>query len=260
MESDTLHIALFQLDLVWENPQANREMMDDWFPKLDPSTDLVFLPEMFSTGFSMNGTQLAETMEGETVQWMKRISAQYQFALCGSLIISQNGQYFNRLVFVEPSGEVHFYNKRHLFTMDHEERHFQRGRERIIVNYKGWRICPLICYDLRFPVWSRNRNEYDVLVYVANWPNARLDVWNTLLKARAIENQCYVVGVNRVGVDGSQIEYTGGTQVIDPKGRLLVTAVNPGEELLYALLSLEEMTLFRAKFPVLDDADDFDLK
>jgi predicted amidohydrolase len=198
-------------------------------------------------------------MEGETVQWMKKISAQYQFAICGSLMISQDGRYFNRLVFVEPSGEVHSYNKRHLFSMDNEERHFQRGTERTIVNYKGWRICTQICYDLRFPVWSRNRNDYDVLVYVANWPGTRMEVWNTLLKARAIENQCYVVGVNRVGMDGQQIEYTGDTQVVDPKGKLLATAVNPSEELLYASLSLEEMTLFRGKFPVLKDAVDFDL-
>lgn len=258
MESENLHIALFQLALVWENPNANRERLDIWFRKVDPSTDIVFLPELFTTGFSMNVAPLSETMEGETVQWMKRNSARYQFALCGSLMISENGHYFNRLIFVEPSGEVHIYNKRHLFSMDNEERHFQQGRERIIVNYMGWRICPLICYDLRFPVWSRNRNDYDVLVYVANWPNARMEVWNTLLKARAIENQCYVVGVNRVGEDGQRIEYTGDSQVVDPKGKLLATAVHPSEELLVASLSLEEMTLFRGKFPVLKDADDFD--
>jgi len=163
---------------------------------------VVFLPEMFATGFSMNVSELAEPMNGETVNWMKKRCSEHQLALCGSLIIQENGNFYNRMLFVEPSGKTSFYDKRHLFTMGNEESHFQAGTERLIVDYKGWRICPLICYDLRFPVWARNRNEYDLLVYSANWPQARTEVWNTLLKARAIENQCYVVGVNRVGADG----------------------------------------------------------
>ena len=154
---------------------------------------LFFLPEMFTTGFSMNVAEIAEPMDGETIKWMKDRCAEHQIAFCGSLIISENDQFFNRLVFVEPSGEIKHYDKRHLFTMGNEESHFHRGTERLIVTYNGWRICPLICYDLRFPVWARNRNEYDVLVYSANWPESRTEVWNTLLKARAIENQAYVV-------------------------------------------------------------------
>jgi len=259
MQQDFLNIAVFQLDLVWENREANRAKIDELFQKTDSKTDIVFLPEMFTTGFSMNVSKLAETMDGETVQWMKNRSFENQLALCGSLIIEENGQFFNRLLFVESSGEIHFYNKRHLFTMGNEESHFQKGTERLIVQYKGWRICPLICYDLRFPVWSRNRNEYDLLVYSANWPDARNEVWNTLLKARAIENQCYVVGVNRVGIDGSEIVYSGDSQVLNPKGGHLEKSLTEAEEVLIASLSFQEMADFRSKFPVLNDADNFNL-
>lgn len=259
MQQDLLNIAVFQLDLVWENPEANRAKIDELLQDINANTDIVFLPEMFTTGFSMNVSKLAETMDGETVQWMKKRSSEHQLAVCGSLIIQENGQFYNRSVFVEPSGEIHFYNKRHLFTMGDEESHFQKGTERLIVPYKGWRICPLICYDLRFPVWSRNRNEYDLLVYSANWPNARNEVWNTLLKARAIENQCYVVGVNRVGSDGSEIDYSGYSQVLNPKGELLAKSLSNAEEVLIASLSFQEMVDFRTKFPVLNDSDDFSL-
>ncbi|MDP2114969.1 MAG: amidohydrolase [Bacteroidota bacterium] len=257
MQQELLNIAVLQLDLVWENPSANLAKIDELLQKINTNTDVVFLPEMFTTGFSMNVSELAETMEGETVQWMKKRSAEHQQALCGSLIIQENGKFYNRLLFVEPSGEIHFYNKRHLFTMGNEESHFQKGTERLIVQYKGWRICPLICYDLRFPVWSRNRNEYDLLVYSANWPNARNDVWNTLLKARAIENQCYVVGVNRIGTDGNGIDYSGDSQVFNPKGKQIIQMLSVQNELLSASLSLQELSDFRSKFPVLNDADDY---
>jgi predicted amidohydrolase len=259
MQQNHINIAVFQLDLVWEKPEANRAKIDEWLQKINTNTDIVFLPEMFSTGFSMNVSELGESMEGETVEWMKKRSTDYQFALCGSLIIEENGQFFNRLLFVEPSGEIHFYNKRHLFTMGNEEIHFQKGTERLIVRYKGWRICPLICYDLRFPVWSRNRNEYDLLVYSANWPDARNEVWNTLLKARAIENQCYVVGVNRIGTDENGIEYSGNAQVFNPKGGHLAKSISDAEEVVIASLSLPEMADFRRKFPVMNDADDFNI-
>jgi omega-amidase len=257
MQQDLLNIAVFQLDLRWENPEANRVKIDELLLDISTNTDVVFLPEMFTTGFSMNVSKLAETMDGETVQWMKNRSSEHQLAICGSLIIQENGKFYNRLLFVEPSGEIHFYNKRHLFTMGNEESHFQKGTERLIVPYKGWRICPLICYDLRFPVWSRNRNEYDLLIYSANWPNARNDVWNTLLKARAIENQCYVVGVNRVGIDGSEIDYSGNSQVLNPKGEHLTKSLSDAEEVVFASLSYQEMADFRTKFPVLNDADDY---
>lgn len=257
MLQEILHVALFQASLVWENSQANRDKMDQWFEKISKTTDIVILPEMFNTGFSMNVGQLAEAMDGETVQWMKKRCDEHQIALCGSLIIQEKEQFFNRLVFVEPSGKVNYYNKRHLFTMGNEESHFQPGTERLIVHYKGWRICPLICYDVRFPVWSRNCNEYDLLVYVANWPRNRDEVWNTLLKARAMENQAYVAGVNRVGVDGQMIHYSGHSKIVNAKGQCL-TDSNEGEEgIVSAEISMSELLKFRTDFPVLDDADSF---
>ena len=259
MTQETLQVAIFQLDLVWEDPSANRMKIDEWLQKIKRGTDIVFLPEMFATGFSMNVSDLAEPMDGETIQWMKVRSKVHQLALCGSLIIHENGQYFNRLVFVEPSGEVRFYNKRHLFTMGNEESHFEPGTERLIVAYKGWRICPLICYDLRFPVWARNRKEYDILVYSANWPQPRTDVWNTLLKARAIENQAYVVGANRVGIDGISIVYSGNSQLIDPKGNVLADAQKYIENIVQTHFSYSEMIKFRSDFPVLNDADSFSI-
>lgn len=257
MPQEILNIAVFQFDLAWESPVANRTKIDEWFEKAKGKMDVVFLPEMFSTGFSMNVDGLAEPMNGETTQWMKDRCAAHQFALCGSLIIRENDRYFNRLVFVEPSGEIHFYDKRHLFTMGNEENHFQKGTNRLIVDYKGWRICPLICYDLRFPVWARNRNEYDILVYSANWPQARTEVWNTLLKARAIENQSYVVGANRVGVDGNLISYSGNSQLIDPKGNILAAIGDHYKGIVFAGFSYSELTKFRKDFPVLNDADSF---
>ena len=260
MQQETLHIAIPQLDLVWENPAANRAKIDQLLQKLSETTDVVFLPEMFTTGFSMNVLELAEPMDGETIQWMKQRCYEHQVALCGGLIIRENDQLFNRLVFVEPSGEIHFYNKRHLFTMGNEESHFQKGTERMIVMYKGWRICPLICYDLRFPVWSRNRSEYDLLVYSANWPQNRKEVWNTLLKARAIENQCYVVGANRVGVDGQNIAYSGNSQILDAKGNSLAGLNEEGGIIVSAEISYTELAEFRNSFPVLNDADSFYLK
>ena len=260
MTQETLIAAIIQLDQVWENSTANRLKLDEWLRKTDKNTDVVFLAEMFNSGFSLSVSKMAETMDGETVKWMKQRSAEYGFAICGSLIISENDLYYNRLIFAEPSGKVHFYNKRHLFTMGGEESQFQQGMGRIIVLYKGWRICPLICYDLRFPVWSRNRNEYDLLVYSASWPQARDEVWNTLLKARAIENQAYVVGANRVGVDGNSIAYSGNSQLIDPKGRVLALTEEYAENIVSAPLSYNELLRFRADFTVLNDADSFCLE
>jgi len=257
MLKETIHIALIQMDLTWENPIDNIEKIDKFLDQLTQPADIVFLPEMFSTGFSMNVKDLAESMDGETMKWMKMRSKQSNIALCGSLIIKEEGEYFNRLVFVEPEGKVYHYNKRHLFTMGNEESHFHKGSERLIINYKGWRICPLICYDIRFPVWSRNKDEYDLLVYVANWPANRSEVWDILLKARAIENQAYVAGINRVGVDGTKIHYTGDSQVLDAKGRCLAN-VNPGKEaVVKAQLSLSELERFRTIFPVLKDGDTY---
>lgn len=260
MVQDTLHIALFQMDLVWEDHTANLSKIDQWLKQLSQSTDIVFLPEMFTTGFSMKATELAETMDGPTMQWMIQRSRELDVAICGSLIIKENDHFFNRLVFVEPDGKVHSYDKRHLFTMGNEEKHYHKGFKRLIVNYKGWRICPLICYDLRFPVWSRNNGDYDLLVYVANWPRQRDEVWNTLLKARAIENQAYVAGVNRVGRDGQMIHYSGFSQILDAKGVLLANAEINQEAVLKAELSYTELQRFRTVFPVLKDGDPYQLE
>ena len=259
MIQETLQIAVFQLDSVWENPAANRTSIDQFLLNIQKNTDLVFLPEMFSSGFTLNVTELAEAMDGETIRWMKAHCSTYKLALCGSLIIRENGQYFNRLIFVEPSGKIQYYNKRHLFTMGNEESHFEQGTERLIITYKGWRICPLICYDLRFPVWSRNRNEYDVLFYSANWPQNRKDVWLTLLKARAIENQAFVLGANRVGVDGNSIPYSGNSLLIDPKGVIISAAEDYSETIISGQFSYSELMMFRSEFPVLDDADSFSI-
>lgn len=257
MKAESLNIAVFQFDLVWENPLVNRNEIDRLLSKVNANTDVVFLPEMFTTGFSMNAESLAEEMSGPSVEWMKEKAAEYQMALCGSLIIRENDNCFNRMLFVEPSGEIHFYDKRHLFTMGRENEFFRKGKERLIVNYKGWRICPLICYDLRFPVWSRNLDDYDLLFYAANWPQSRDLVWNTLLKARALENQCYAVGANRVGEDGEGISYSGNSQVIDPKGIVLAELKDGYDSIVEATLSMDELMKFRAAFPVLVDADRF---
>lgn len=260
MQQDILHIALFQIDLAWEDPSANLIKIDQLLQGVSKNTDIVFLPEMFSTGFSMKATELAEPMDGKTMQWMKKRSGEYNIALCGSLILEENGYYFNRFVFVEPGGKVHHYDKRHLFMMGDEEKYFQKGERRLIVNYKGWRICPLICYDIRFPVWSRNRNEYDLLVYVANWPKNRDEVWNTLLKARALENQSYVAGVNRVGEDGQMIHYSGHSQILNAKGECLAT-INIGQEgIINAELTYSELERFRTVFPVLKDGDSYQIE
>ena len=257
---EILKISVFQFDLAWEDIVANRAKIDRMLEQMPTDTDVVFLPEMFSTGFTMNVSQVAETMSGETIEWLKQQSREHRVALCGSLIIQDADKYYNRLVFIKPSGTVFHYDKRHLFAMGNEDGYFQAGSKRLIVEYEGWRICPLICYDLRFPVWSRNRNEYDVLVYCANWPESRKDVWNTLLKARAIENQSFVIGVNRVGVDGNQISYSGNSQLIDAKGRLVASADESAESINFAEFSSKELTDFRIKFPVLNDADEFVIK
>lgn len=260
MVKEILKISVFQFDLIWEVAGANRAKVDQLLGLMPAGTDIVFLPEMFSTGFTMNVSQAAETMSGETIEWMKQQSQKHRVALCGSLVIQEGDLFYNRLVFVDPSGKVKTYDKRHLFAMGNEDDYFQAGSGRLIVEYEGWRICPLICYDLRFPVWSRNRNEYDVLVYCANWPESRKEVWNTLLKARAIENQSYVVGVNRVGVDGNQISYLGNSQLIDAKGKVLASADEHTESIIFAEFFYKELINFRIKFPVLNDADEFVIK
>ncbi|HUW06293.1 MAG TPA: amidohydrolase [Williamwhitmania sp.] len=260
MESNNiLKVAAIQADILWENLQGNLEKYSRMLDTLSPDTDLVVLPEMFTTGFSMDPERLAEGMDGSTVAWFKQQAKQRGIALTGSFIAQENGRYYNRLVFVEPSGMLHLYDKRHLFRVGEEHNHYSAGAQQLVVNYRGWRIRPLICYDLRFPVWSRSRNDYDLLIYVANWPDSRRDVWTTLLKARAIENQACLVGVNRVGSDGMGLTYAGDSVLMNAKGQPLDTSIGRKDKILMAEFSMTELLAFRLKFPAWHDADDFSI-
>lgn len=252
-----LNLALFQLDLVWEKPEANRQKIEKLYHSLDTKADILVLPEMFSTGFTMHSSAVAESKPYPTLEWMKRFSNENNVAMIGSIVAEENAAFYNRLFFVKPDGETSTYDKRHLFRMANENEHYSPGAQKLIVEYKSWRICPLICYDLRFPVWSRNRNDYDLLVFVANWPKARSSAWQTLLKARAIENYAYCAGVNRVGFDGNDVEYEGYSVVLDPKGALVKEALMNQERVEVFELNAEELLSYREKFPVHLDSDNF---
>jgi omega-amidase len=255
---ENLEVALVQIDMVWESVDINLMKIERFIEELDKKPDLVILPEAFNTGFSIHSQNLAEPADGKTIQWMKDLSARKDFALCGSLFIKDGLNYYNRFIWVEPDGKLYGYDKRHLFSMGEEDKLFSQGKTQLIINYKGWKIFPTICYDLRFPVWNRNVHSYDLLINVANWPAARKKVWKTLLKARAIENQCYVVAVNRVGVDGNQIEYSGNSTVIDAKGIKLLKGKH-FEQISIVSLSYSALYNFRKKFDTLSDADRFNL-
>lgn len=253
-----LQLAVIQADLAWENPEKNRTYFQSLFQDIaSQNIDLVILPETFTTGFSMNSKNIAESPKGETVQWMQTCAKEYNFLLTGSLAISENNKYFNRQYFAFPDGSTQHYDKRHLFRMGGEDEQYTAGKDRIIINYKGWRILPQICYDLRFPIWSRNRNDYDLLLYIANFPQARQHLWQTLLAARAMENQCYVVGCNRIGTDAEGLNYSGDSQILSPKGELLALASPNTSCVLTHSLSLAQLNNFRQKFPVHLDADKF---
>ena len=257
--SNNLNIRLFQADLEWQSPLGNMDKLQSMKQEL-ASVDLLICPEMFTTGFSMAVQSIAEKWPGESLEMMKQIASETGAAIIASLVIEDEGRYFNRLVFVKPDRTVEYYDKRHLFTMGEEHLYYTAGTQRLIVEYKGWRILPLICYDLRFPVWSRNRNEYDLLVYVANWPDSRRNVWLSLLKARALENQAYVAGVNRVGKDAMGLNYSGDSCLFDARGNVISGSNISREESLDAVLDMDELRAFRAKFPVLGDGDDFQLE
>lgn len=257
--NEPLKITALQSDLHWENPEANHRALGEKLRKAEEA-DVYVLPEMFSTGFSMKTETLAEPMDGPTHGWMKAMAKELNAVVCGSIIIREEDNFYNRFLWVSPDGKTAHYDKRHRFTMADEHHHFSAGNTHTIVELKGWRIFLQVCYDLRFPVWSRNRKNYDLAIYVANWPAARVSAWSNLLLARAIENQCYVVGVNRVGTDGKDIPYSGASAIIDPKGDYIVQAEPNRDEELSATLSFSELIDFREKFPVLDDADGFDLR
>lgn len=254
-----LTISLVQYDITWEDKYANRRKIENLIQQIE-STDMIVLPEMFSTGFSMNVESMAEQVDGQTVVWLKKIAKEKDVAICGSIIIQENNQYFNRLLFVEPDGKINSYDKRHLFTMGNEQKYYTPGEKQLIVEFKGFRILPLVCYDLRFPVWSRNRGNFDLMIYVANWPAPRQKAWKTLLRARAIENQSYLVAVNRTGTDVNGIVYVGGSYTIDAKGKIIQQLSKNEEGIITEKYSLESLQRFRKHFPVLDDADQFSLE
>lgn len=250
--------ALIQTSLFWENPNNNRQYLSDKINSISQYVDLIVLPEMFSSGFTMNPQQVAETMDGPTVNWMKEKARNRDCALTGSVVITENGNFYNRLLFVHPNGKTEWYDKRHLFTLAGEDKVYTSGKHKLIVDYKGFKICPLICYDLRFPVFSRNVEEYDVLLYVANWPQTRINAWDILLKARAVENMSYVLGVNRVGTDGSNLEYVGHSQAIDFLGNF-IQEPNEKEEIFIIDLDKEALLETRKKLAFLNDKDTFQI-
>ena len=254
-----LKIALLQTELVWEDNDANREAIGKELEKLAGGYDIIVLPEMFNTGFTMNAQAVSETMEGPTVKWLLEKSAERKTVICGSLIISENGNFYNRLIWAENGEITTTYDKRHLFRMADEHHTFSGGNERIQISYKGWQIMPRVCYDLRFPVWNRS-TKIDLQIYVANWPEARVSAWDKLLMARAIENQCYVVGVNRTGADGKGITYNGHSIIIDPKGMPITLENNEKSGWITAEIDLEGLKEFREKFPVSMDSDGFELR
>ena len=253
-----MKISLIQTSLAWENTQANRANFERLMNTIQEQTDIIALPEMFSTAFTMKPETVAESMDGETVKWMKEMAAAKDCAVTGSIVIVENGNYYNRLLFVLPDGEIKTYDKRHLFSLAGEDKAYSAGAGRLIIEYRGWKICPLVCYDLRFPVFSRNTVDFDLLLYVANWPAPRVLAWDTLLRARAIENMCYAAGVNRIGEDSNGHSYLGHSQVLDCLG---ATIIQPSENegVFTAVLDKENITETRKKLSFLDDRDNFTL-
>ncbi len=254
-----LNTALLQADLVWEDAAANKEQFERRIMELSADVDLIILPEMFTTGFSMNAEALAEPVKGASFEWMRSMAAKRDAAVTGSIIVLDNGKYYNRLYFVYPDGSFEKYDKRHTFTLAKENETYDAGKERLIVTYKGWRICPLICYDLRFPVWARNTEDYDLLVYVANWPAPRIHAWDTLLKARAIENMSYCIGVNRVGKDGNDHAYIGHSAAYDSLGKAVSDENREDVSVLQVTLDKPHLTETREKLKFLQDRDSFTL-
>lgn len=254
---ENLKITIIQPDIIWENVAENLEKYSKMLETVK-GTDLIILPEMFTTGFSMHPETLKETMNGPSLKWMKKVAEEKQAAVLGSLIIEDAGKTYNRAIWVNPDGTMETYDKHHLYTMGQEHQHYEPGRSKTIVEYKGWKFCPLICYDLRFPVWARNAEDYDVLIYMANWPSPRHHVWKNLLTARAIENQCYCVGVNRCGSDGEGLNYLGNSACVSPKG---YAEFMPEEESVQTFkISYDDLHKFRKSFPLLQDRDEFEIK
>lgn len=257
MNTTTLRVSALQFNLVWEDKAANIQAIEKFWNELPADRHLIVLPEMFSTGFSMRPSEFAETMDGATVQWMRKRAVQSGAYIAGSLIIQENDSYYNRLICVTPLGDTMQYDKRHLFSMAGEEQYYSAGKSRDCWNILGWRILPQICYDLRFPVWSRNDQDYDAVLYPANWPERRNEAWKTLLRARSIENQAYVVGVNRIGLDGNDVDHSGDSVILSPLGAALSELKPHQEGWLHAEWKREELDHVRKAFPFLRDRDVF---
>lgn len=251
-----MKIALIQAPLLWENPIQNRNYLEDKINSIRENVDLIVLPEMFTSGFTMNPNSVAEAMQGETVLWLQALAKAKNAAITGSLVIEENGNFYNRLVFVFPSGEIKTYDKKHLFTLAGEDKAYTSGTEKLLFDYKGFKICPLICYDLRFPVFARNTQDYDVLIYIANWPKPRINAWDALLKARAIENMCYTIGVNRIGEDPNKHHYPGHSQAFDCLGNYLIEPQEI-EGIFITTLNKKTLVATRQKFGFLNDRDTF---
>ncbi len=252
-----LNIVGIQSDLIWENPRQNLNFFEKKIKNLPKDIDLVVLPEMFTTGFTMHPENVVELMNGETVCWLKKIALQKQIAITGSLVIEENKKYYNRLIFVHPSGKIETYNKRHSFTLAGEDKVYTFGSKKLVVDYKGWKICPLVCYDLRFPVWARNIENYDLLIYMANWPVKRIKAWDTLLKARAIENMSYTIGVNRTGKDANDYVYSGNSLILDYLGEELSNLPKNEIGIIQATLDKNKQQKVRNQLGFLNDKDDF---
>ncbi|WP_452229040.1 amidohydrolase [Lacinutrix sp. MEBiC02404] len=257
---EKLRIALIQSDLIWENPKENRIHFTEKITAVAQQVDLIILPEMFTTGFTMHAPELAENMQGESVKWMLEMAKISNAAIVGSLIVSEESKYYNRLLFVHPERKIEIYDKRHTFTLAGEDKVYTAGNKKIIVDYKGWKICPLVCYDLRFPVWARNTENYDVLLYVANWPKQRVTAWDALLKARAIENMSYCVGVNRVGLDINNYEYSGSSAVYDVLGEKITNIALGVAQTEIVTLDKNHVKKYRDRLQFLGDRDNFSLK
>ncbi len=254
----TLNFTLIQSHLHWEDKPANLNMFEEKIKGITDPMEIVVLPEMFNTGFSMNPGLLSEDMDGDTMKWMKRIASEKKIILTGSMMISEEKKIYNRLIWMQPDGRYGSYDKRHLFSYGGEDKEFTPGQKRLIAQVKGWKICTLICYDLRFPVWSRmsKENDYDVLMYVASWPVKRIAAWKALLQARAIENQCYVIGLNRIGTDGTGLHYPGESCIIGPLGDILYSKPQI-EDIFTIQLDKEVLNDIRASFPFQKDKDEF---
>jgi omega-amidase len=255
-----LEVTGIQFPIIWEDKNANLEQLDSLINDVSDSTDILILPEMFTTGFSMNPVPYSETMEGTTVNWMKNIAKKMDSAVCGSIMIQEKNIYRNRFLWVLPGGEIDYYDKAHPFCLNQEGKYFEAGKNRKVFEYKAWRIFPNICYDLRFPIWNRNDMNYDLYINVANWPSIRSFAWKQFLSARALENQAYTIGINRIGTDVFGVEFSGDSRIVSFDGTSVIEAIPGNTQILHAILSKEKLDNYRKKYPFLADRDLFELK